>query len=66
MLQNGIRAESIMLEGNAVSNILDHIAHSDIDLAILGTTAARGLDRLLLGSTAGIDLSPAPPAPSSP
>ena len=41
-----------MLEGNAVSNILDHIAHSDIDLAILGTTAARGLDRLLLGSTA--------------
>lgn len=52
MLQNGVRAESIMLEGNAVSNILDHIAHSDIDLAIMGTTAARGVERLLFGSTA--------------
>lgn len=52
MLQYGVRAESIMLEGNAASNILDQIARSDVDLAIVGTTAARGLDRLLFGSTA--------------
>lgn len=52
MVQNGVPAESIMLEGNAVSNILDHIAHANTDLAIVGTTAARGVERLLLGSTA--------------
>jgi len=52
MLQNDVQTESIMLEGNAVSNILDYIGQSNIDLAIVGTSAARGVERLLLGSTA--------------
>jgi len=52
LLQNGVRAEALMLEGSAASCILDYIKHSSIDLAIVGTTAVRGVDRLLLGSTA--------------
>lgn len=50
--QNGVRANALMLEGSAASCILEYIKHSHIDLAILGTTAAKGLDRLILGSTA--------------
>jgi nucleotide-binding universal stress UspA family protein len=52
LLQNGVRAESVLEEGSAPSTILDRIARSHIDLAILGTTAARGFDRLWFGSTA--------------
>jgi nucleotide-binding universal stress UspA family protein len=49
---SGVHAQSVMLEGNAASNILDHIQANHIDLAIVGTTAAKGLERLFFGSTA--------------
>lgn len=52
LLQKGVRAESVMEEGNAGPLILDRIARFGVDLAIVGTTAARGLDRLVFGSTA--------------
>ena len=50
--QNGAHAEAVMDEGSAASTILEHIERCHNDLAIVGTTAAKGLDRLLFGSTA--------------
>ena len=52
LVQKGIQAEPIFVEGSAASAILEHIARSHVDLAIVGMTAARGMDRLLFGSTA--------------
>lgn len=52
LLQNGVHAESVMDEGSAASIILEHIERCHIDLAIMGTTAAQGFERLVFGSTA--------------
>ena len=48
----GIEAEPVMAEGNAASMVLDEIKLREIDLAIIGTEAARGLNRFVFGSTA--------------
>ncbi len=48
----GIQVEPVMAEGNAASMILEEIRRRDIDLAIIGTEAARGLNRFVFGSTA--------------
>ncbi|HEV2576294.1 MAG TPA: universal stress protein [Acidobacteriaceae bacterium] len=51
-VKSGIHAESVMDEGSAAGIIVEHIGRCHIDLAILGTSGANGLDRLLFGSTA--------------
>ena len=52
-LQNqGIQVEPVMAEGHAASMILEEIRRRDIDLAIIGTEAAQGLNRYVFGSTA--------------
>lgn len=48
----GIQVEPVMAEGNAASMILEEIRRREIDLAIIGTEAARGLNRFVFGSTA--------------
>ncbi len=50
--QAGVDCETIMGAGIAPSTILETIASKDIDLAILGTRALRGFERLIFGSTA--------------
>lgn len=52
LMEGGVHAEAMMDEGSAASIILEHITRRHIDLAILGTSGANGLDRLLFGSTA--------------
>ena len=49
---HGIQAEPLMAEGNAASIILEEIKRRKIDLAIIGTEAAQGLNRFVFGSTA--------------
>ncbi len=48
----GIQVEPVMAEGNAASMILEEMRRREIDLAIIGTEAARGLNRFVFGSTA--------------
>jgi nucleotide-binding universal stress UspA family protein len=49
---HGIQVEPVMAEGNAASIILEEIKRREIDLAIIGTEAAKGLNRFVFGSTA--------------
>jgi nucleotide-binding universal stress UspA family protein len=58
--QAGIRCESVFEPGVAASVILDVIAARQIDLAILGTNALHGFERLVFGSTAEAILRKAP------
>src|SRR6185437_8166957 len=48
----GIQVEPVMAEGNAASMILEEIERREIDLAIIGTEATKGLNRFVFGSTA--------------
>ena len=56
----GVPCETIMATGSAPSMILDIIAEKDIDLAVLGTNALHGFERLVFGSTAEAVLRKAP------
>jgi nucleotide-binding universal stress UspA family protein len=48
----GVKCETILEPGVAASVILDVIAQRSIDLAVLGTNALHGFERLVFGSTA--------------
>jgi nucleotide-binding universal stress UspA family protein len=56
----GIACETIMESGIPSSIILDVIAEKGIDLAVLGTNALHGFERLVFGSTAEAVLRKAP------
>jgi nucleotide-binding universal stress UspA family protein len=56
----GVECEAIMEHGNASSKILDCISARQIDLAVLGTRALHGFERLVFGSTAESVLRKAP------
>jgi nucleotide-binding universal stress UspA family protein len=56
----GIKCESKIIGGIAPLTILDVIASEKIDLAVLGTNAPRGFERLVFGSTADAVLRKAP------
>lgn len=48
----GLQAEAVTVDGSAAPVILNEIRERHIDLAVLGTTGAHGIERLLFGSTA--------------
>jgi nucleotide-binding universal stress UspA family protein len=48
----GVKCETILLEGLAADSILAALAEKEIDLAVLGTNALHGFERLVFGSTA--------------
>jgi nucleotide-binding universal stress UspA family protein len=48
----GVDCQSVLLDGNAAACILDSIEGRRIDLAVLGTNALHGFERLVFGSTA--------------
>lgn len=48
----GIQCESLLQNGSAPSRILEIIKEKHIDLAVLGTNALHGFERLIFGSTA--------------
>jgi nucleotide-binding universal stress UspA family protein len=48
----GVKCETILLDGNAAACILDTLNAKQIDLAVLGTNALHGFERLVFGSTA--------------
>lgn len=48
----GIRAESMDIDGNAPTVILEEIRRQRVDLVVLGTRATRGVERFVFGSTA--------------
>jgi nucleotide-binding universal stress UspA family protein len=48
----GVSCETMLLDGVASVCILDIIRAKDIDLAVLGTNALHGFERLVFGSTA--------------
>lgn len=50
--QAGVACETALESGIPASTILDAIAEKQIDLAILGTNALHGFERLVFGSTA--------------
>jgi len=52
MSSKGIQVEPVMAEGTAAALILEEIERRKIDLAIIGTEAAKGLNRFVFGSTA--------------
>jgi len=56
----GVECETILESGVAASSILDAIAARQIDLAVLGTRALHGFERLVFGSTAEIVLRKSP------
>jgi nucleotide-binding universal stress UspA family protein len=56
----GVECETILDSGIACAAILDTIAARQIDLAVLGTNALHGFERLVFGSTAEIVLRKAP------
>jgi nucleotide-binding universal stress UspA family protein len=58
--QSGILCETLLEPGVASSLILEVIAAQGIDLAILGTNALHGFERLVFGSTAEAVLRKAP------
>ncbi len=58
--QLGVTCETLTENGIVPSAILDTIASKKIDLAILGTNALHGFERLVSGSTAEIVLRKAP------
>ena len=56
----GVPCETILATGSAPSVILDVIPEKEIDLAVLGTNALHGFERLVFGSTAEAVLRKAP------
>jgi nucleotide-binding universal stress UspA family protein len=48
----GVKCETILLEGMAANSILEALEEKEIDLAVLGTNALHGFERLVFGSTA--------------
>jgi nucleotide-binding universal stress UspA family protein len=56
----GVACETVLQGGIAESTILDAIVAKQIDLAILGTSALHGFERLVFGSTAESVLRKAP------
>jgi nucleotide-binding universal stress UspA family protein len=56
----GIACDTIMEDGIASSRILDALHAQQIDLAVLGTNALHGFERLVFGSTAETVLRKAP------
>jgi nucleotide-binding universal stress UspA family protein len=56
----GVQCETILETGIATSVILDVIADRSIDLAVLGTNALHGFERLVFGSTAEAVLRKSP------
>jgi len=56
----GIQCEAVLSGGLAPRSILDTIKEKKIDLAILGTNAVHGFERLVFGSTAERVLRKAP------
>jgi nucleotide-binding universal stress UspA family protein len=56
----GVRCETMLDTGIAASVILDVIAQRSIDLAVLGTNALHGFERLVFGSTAEAVLRKSP------
>jgi nucleotide-binding universal stress UspA family protein len=58
--QAGVSCKTIIAAGGASPSILKTISDKDIDLAILGTNAPHGFERLVFGSTADAVLRNAP------
>jgi nucleotide-binding universal stress UspA family protein len=58
--QADVHCETLLETGHAPSLILDVIAAKGIDLAVLGTNALHGFERLVFGSTAEAVLRKAP------
>jgi nucleotide-binding universal stress UspA family protein len=58
--QAGVECETILETGIAASIILDVIQEKSIDLAVLGTNALHGFERLVFGSTAEAVLRKSP------
>jgi len=56
----GVECETLLETGNAAACILDVIDAKNIELAILGTRALHGFERLIFGSTAEAVLRKAP------
>jgi nucleotide-binding universal stress UspA family protein len=50
---NGIKVESILLEGNPSEELIRYADEEKMDIVIMGTLGKTGLDRLLIGSVAG-------------
>jgi nucleotide-binding universal stress UspA family protein len=48
----GVDAEGVVVNGNFKQVILEEIKKRKIDLAVIGTQGAKGLERLIFGSTA--------------
>ena len=56
----GVRCETLLVNGVASSSIIETIETRQIDLAVLGTNALHGFERLVFGSTAETVLRKAP------
>jgi nucleotide-binding universal stress UspA family protein len=56
----GVQCETILENGVAPSTILNVVQSKEIDLAVLGTNALHGFERLVFGSTAETVLRKAP------
>jgi nucleotide-binding universal stress UspA family protein len=56
----GVTCETVLATGIAPSVILDLIPEKEIDLAVLGTNALHGFERLIFGSTAEAVLRKSP------
>ena len=56
----GVKCETILEDGIASSRILETLVGKQIDLAVLGTNALHGFERLVFGSTAETVLRKAP------
>ena len=59
-VQAGVDCEAILGSGNTTSTILDTISTKKINLAIMGTSALHGLDRIVFDSTTEAVLRQAP------
>jgi nucleotide-binding universal stress UspA family protein len=59
-VQAGVDCEAILGSGNTTSTILDTISAKKINLAIMGTSALHGLDRIVFDSTTEAVLRQAP------
>ena len=59
-VQAGVDCEAIMGSGNTTSTILDTISRKKINLAIMGTSALHGLERIVFDSTTEAVLRQAP------
>ncbi len=56
----GVACEAMLQTGNAPSMILDAISSQSVDLAVLGTNALHGFERLVFGSAAEAVLRKSP------